>query len=500
MTGQPYFEDCEGLLTALANEDIEKFFLGQVQSKRQALQILADYGLIYSEEFRLALVKTLADRGVDTPTLVIDNSGRYPTELRIFLKRVLEITSLPEDDFKVLVTDILKNFKIITLANATNDKWGILRSHIQTRFVAAVEQLENRYVILTFNKFVRASLLATARDLFETQTRTEKLNASHTFIISASGIMAGTAMFVAAAAADWIIPKGFPLRSVTLMILDLSAYVEIGLASFLGLTNVGLTADQWVSRLRLSKRLAQQGSVARFDVTTDGGVVLERTNSLLRDQKQTFQYSIASLEEVCATPEVCNWSPVQLAYLGHLELIEAQERGEFIRGYFKKNAFGNFLSNRFLYLYKMAKKLRAQPESRRLRYDVPKEIFSLARDFELAAQDIQRMVAELNDKIATAQNQIDSLRAFFANRETTPAEPKHQLILAKIQSDLATWNQAAVDEKALLQVVSGIRDQLTQLRKLGAREIYNPSEARKMASEVMVILSPLVSDDEGQVQ
>jgi hypothetical protein len=502
MTGQPYFENCEGLLIALSNEDIEKFFIGQVHSNEQALQLMADFGLIYTDEFRLALIKTLDDRGVHVPTIEVTNQSQFPKELQTLMQQILAITEIPEPDFKKFVLDTLTNYKSIAVANSTNDSAGLLRSHIQTRFIAAVEEIENDYVMPTYNNFVRAALLATARDLLEAQIRAKK--SDWAFIAEPLSVLVLSGILITmTTAAPWIIQnhlhpspphlpgfRKFESFLSLMRMMKLLGWIGAGIGGLPIVFFIPSKAIFVKKQRQFSRRIAKQNAEAKFEVITDRGLRLEQTKSLLRDQAQTLQGLVVSLSDFEQTSALQNWSPVQLAYLGHLEMIEAKERGEFINAYFDRPEAGLELTHRLSDLQKMASALRAQPDQIRLRIELQKNLFLLTKDFEIAELDIRETVGALSRRILGIQAQIRSLREFFASQNSSSLTSKHQLILAKLQTDLATWDKAVVGENAILDRLSPIRTHLGQLKILAAREVTDAAETRDMASEILMVLEP----------
>jgi hypothetical protein len=217
-------------------------------------------------------------------------------------------------------------------------------------------------------------------------------------------------------------------------------------------------------------------------------------SSLLRDQKETLQAVAMTLQDACESSSLCQWSPVQLAYLGHLELLEAQESAAFISEAFISPAQGVHLQAELQQIQTLASDLRDSPDQRDVRLNLQKKIYSLVKDFELAETPFNTALTDLSQKIASNRARVQTLASQIASSNPSVRGIKDQIVAAKLHSDLATWHEASVNQQALLKRFEALKNLLIPLRNIATREPTTLNETRDMASEVLVRLEPILGD------
>jgi hypothetical protein len=482
----PYFRSCDGLLDAIQTEDVERFFLGQVQSPEQALKLLADYGVIYTKEFQEAMIITLEQRGLPLPAgfgAKLDD-GRSKI-MQKFALGALRIARLPEPDFKVFIGDLLSNLKKVVAAAKDPTDSTKLSSLVLSRFVEAITHIENHHVAPTLNLFVRATLLTTVRKYFESSSKNANFGINGGVFYSAvkgAGVGAWFSVF------GWI----FDLRHHQSFIDpdSLLAYELPLITSVLAGASISAGRRLWADRGPIGNSLR----IRRLQPVNDMRSQLESQNEVLAiqgildDYSQTLTDVAVSIDQVCNSENVCKFNPVQLAYLGHLDLLEVESLGKYIG--FTLRSMG--VGDSFAGIRQAAQELRQDPGNYRKQMAFRQIVLTAVENSEQVESQIRESLGKLVGKIQNLKTQLQMLREKTFNFPRQQYSPdllnKNEIILGKLTTDLATITELQTNQELILSRIELLKPTLNGLKELALSTYRPPEDWKDAASNILLIL------------
>jgi hypothetical protein len=470
------------------------------------LQLLTDYGLIYTKEFRMAVLATLQDRDIQVPVSGLDVRHPIQADVKTFATKVLEVARLPESDFEVFASEILANFEKIVLQESSSPS-QIIASLMVQRLIALRGQKQLGAV---FSDFLRASLLTTVRSILVKSAKAHQTPSltSAPLLFGILGVLGGSigaihglilGFVLTVDTPHWAIDHTLFGYHVYLPYLTFVRYSTVTLAGFFAFNITPSLYLERRSKGRESRTKVPRASIPRFAVNLDDGRLHRRVASLLEDQEQSLQELVVTLDQVCQSKDLCQWNPVQLGYLGHLEMLEAEEMGEAVGPALAQEISKIDLQGNLRALQSSAQKLREDPNDNLERLALQRGISSLLTALDSADQEITAILQKIETQISTTQNRIKDIRAFVealpqqsASNDAVPL--KRELILARLNADLNTWKETNVDSTTVKDRLANLRATISRLNDLAAQPPTDPSTVRNMASEILVLLEPLTRE------
>jgi hypothetical protein len=470
---QPYFSRCEGLLAALDTETIEDFFIEQVRSPEQALGLLAEYGLVSSEPLNFSILMALDKRGLHHPGILTSDN---PRKFREFTKGLLRIAQMGDAEFITFADDVLNNF--VTSVNSTTESnpQTEIQSLIVNRFVEALRKSDNPYLRPMFQRAVRVAILNTVHDPM------------------AEEALAGRYRSFAEHAETFPIIAGIQLFAFALMH---TADHSLGFRQFLIMLTAGLIPSLSIyffrtglrfQRLRLPRSLPV---AADLRTNMDPDVPPQQLRNLFQDSKKSVTQLAVSLDEICAAPSICRWTPVQLAYLGHLDLVELKMMEFSLRA-----ALASLdLDSKFSELREIASQLRARSDNRNAQVQFRQQLLWTVESAIAAQQVVEGQLKNLEDKIENLRRQLLVLRdrAFreFPKQLGSEADSKRRLILGKLDGDLTSLLDLESGRGQILGRFAQIQSVLKKLSDVNLTGSHPPEDWRAAAAEALVLIDSL---------
>jgi hypothetical protein len=500
--GESYLKNCDGLLDAITQEDVEKFLLGQVTSPGQALKLLADYGILYSKEFREAILLTLSERGIELPPIVegempvfseVFGWNRLKKEYKNFGRGVLKTAQLPDQDFKLFVADVLKNLqKAVDTSEAGNSAENQSRSFVTHRFVAAVTDLENQNVSLVFNDFLKMTLLATIEGPVEKAAL--KLNGFLDdvgvpfFGAGMIGFMGSIVLMTLTMGSFGLLPHETVARHAVLNLVELaSGFVGLGVAWSV------VKFNQSRTRAKI-RNLNSQRNSAQFRVATDSGLQLH-LRGLIKNYVQTTESMMLSIDQVASASDLSKFNAVQLLYLGHLDLLQVQAMGDFIA-----HSLGSVgLDDRFSDIRAVASSLRADPNNYVNRVTFRQRVLTTLENTNAIEQTVRTSLAQLNERTTLLAKQLAALRSKIYDFPTAQFSDQlirnNQILAVKLETDLQTLSSLQLNQEQILARFEQLRPILQELSDSLLKGEGTTEGWRQAASKILLVLDQTEKGD-----
>ncbi len=488
---EPYLRDCEGLLDAIQREDVERFLLGQVTSQGQALKLLADYGLIYSHEFKQALLLTVQQRGIQIPDFEIKD-GKWKSarkSLVPFVDAIVKLAQATPQEFKAFVREVLVNFD--KSAQIMPDRERQIPALIVHRFVSALLEIENNSVEPTLNVYVRSALLGTAKDLLQ------RLNRSRP--------------------EDWLEMDILFRRAMTTLVSALLGLVYIQPALNQWSESAGNYQDpEWhiyVSMLtggvggallgwgwgRLSRRMHRKylhaakalPQVPELMVTFDDESQKTFMNSLLDEESTSLRDLAISMQQVCEAESVCQFTPVQLAYLGHLDLDQARGIGLYVESLLQNVGLGE----KFGAIRAAAEKLRSNSGDYSAQVQFRQVVVTALSNTDKIEGAIRESLQKLDAKIQAMKQERETLDhklyEYPAGQYSQELVAKNKILLHHLETDLADLDQVRIAREQILGRFDQLRPVLQRVKDSTMNTRGSPEMWRESANSVLIILDQM---------
>jgi hypothetical protein len=216
--------------------------------------------------------------------------------------------------------------------------------------------------------------------------------------------------------------------------------------------------------------------------------VLQRVSDLTVQYEDTLSGIAVGIEQACQASDLCHFSPVQLVYLGHTDLDEIDSLSEDIKN--SLQAIG--LSDRFVEIRQAAENLRERPDDYKNQMRFREKILRAVENTNRLEAAIQDTFPKLSQKIGAVKIQLEILRksvfGFPVSQTSDELLNKNQIILARLNTDLATLAEVQTNRELILQRFELIKPLLRELSGPVLNEDHSPEEWRRSASQVLIFL------------
>lgn len=388
---QKYIQSCDGLLEAVAAERAEDFFMDAVQSEAQVLQLLYDYGLIFTQEYQDAVLAAMNDFALMTPNK--DALGLLgPDHLLTFLGQIQDLLGSPPLRQNQFVERVAGYLQQRAAVGRTKDPFADLRSQVsfsrvQNLFKAADRSVNRDLFYSTFGLVIRLTLLRTA------QQAALKISPS--------------ALQLYSSAVSTVVTAGFRQK-----LIDMDPYISFQ--------------------------------------DTYGHYKQRRVRSLFNQYKRSMHKESLCLAEACEFSHVYDLTPAQLIYLGHMEILELDAlRNKMIAAInaFRFNAGFNAIRSAAL-------ALKNDPKSPPLQAALRNAVFSFLQNFDQSKQSLRLVSQMLQVKLKIVQPFIHQFATLPARTlrlgKSAELTFKEQAIRNKISLELKAIREAKVNPQTIL--------------------------------------------------
>jgi hypothetical protein len=198
--------------------------------------------------------------------------------------------------------------------------------------------------------------------------------------------------------------------------------------------------------------------------------------------------SVISLEQACQTKSLCQLTPLQIAYLGHLEIIQLQTLKEDLQKALR--SFG--YHDNFSEIRDAAVDVRANPDSYSAQITFKARVRSLIKNFSEIEAFVGKSTTAMNKTMETTQFAMKRLREKPYDVQNSMVTPefinKNQMLIYKFQTDLETLEAVRMDESVLRTSLAALRPLLDELEQLTAAAVDSEADWDGMATQVILAL------------
>ncbi len=461
--------------------------MAQAQSPGQALQLLADYGLIYSPEYKEALALAVEDWGVPIPALMAANKAFKPKLARQLAAGLLRISKFREPKLTKFSNDVLA--RLAQVINASGDSPNIrIQSLMVSRFVTALAKTENPQIATTLNLAIRIALLNSARSLLvSTQNDLSALDrllphprvlgyVLTSFMGYALGMSLGISVGTLAGDIQYGANAAHHVHAINMLVRDFM----LGFSA-LGLSVVPIYQTAWYLRSHRATRLPPNPKVR---MAFDNGRRQLFIPGFNQPNVDTLSSLVVSIQQVWAG-RVSPFSPVQLNYFGQLDLQEIHDLASEIGTKLQQVSPAIPLAE----IRELAEKIRKSPDSEYVRYLLAEKVTETKADLQLSSVSLRSQISKLIAKIEKVKVQLRDLRDMMPAPTTQDyLQVRADLLLARIADILEALDTVEVHEKAILDRFDQWNAFLeSQYQSMPAFDA-SPTMWREAASQVLLLL------------
>jgi hypothetical protein len=480
-----YFTSCDGLLSAINKGEIEKYFVNGVKNDGAATQLLRDYGVLLTNDFADALKVTLPKFGVRSPTF---DTGPNPSSWRstlVYLRGLRRVANFSPRKMQPLVWEVLHNLEDLTSRGP--DPLIAQARHLQIlRLLKAIETSDQKARFeAVVGSVIRSTLLITSHKLLteRIEKQTQKgVNLGTRALASFAAMVGGFALGLRGST-DLMQAMGLSPGTHEIEIL-LGALATSGGSLYLISRAFNLHSDL------LEYQLSQvPESQRRLQLETPlGNPVIADVRGLLDPYDKDSSTDLISLQDACAASTLCYFTPAQIAYLGHVELLSLGVMKQEITDKLKSLGF----MNNFKELRAAALAVRTNPDSYRDQVLFKGEVLRLTENFMILEQGLKASTDVLARKIGAFRPALEKLRdkpyVFSQQQLSADFINKNEMLLLKFESDLRVLETIQLDQNAMLRVLTRLKPTLTELGQILKAAQGSRSEWERLASEVIVEL------------
>lgn len=436
-------KDCSVLLAGLESDSVEEHFLKAADSQEKMVSLLVDYGFIFSQRFNDALQWVLAKQGlpiydISSNKLKSLNRRQEKTVVTTLhgLKANYDLSKAAMSDLVWQAVDRIVSYFNLAEASA-QEKIEHLRF---TQLVSAAKKSPQRVQFeATMGQHIRESLVATSQNLLEALKNTlqssDRRWSLRACSLGAVGALAGGAIAAAGILCDVDLN----------MVSDWNQFVfgfglGVGGVGYVG-GNLGLRKGrQWqASRIDWSLAQLEIGEASAVNeedsqrLLPPSPLELGHAGSLFQTLHTSASAQILTLAEACQK-DVCTLTPVEIAYLGHVDILEL------------KNVFAEFKT---LHQKVKAAVIDTRANARRLLANLNSKTTHM-----MLSQSLARFIAQLEElvktdgtSLSTFQDRADQLESRLNQLRARPYEQSAELsdeqvekyasLMTKIESDLS---------------------------------------------------------------
>jgi hypothetical protein len=198
--------------------------------------------------------------------------------------------------------------------------------------------------------------------------------------------------------------------------------------------------------------------------------------------------NIISLQMACAASSLCQFTPKQIAYLGHMELLGLETHRRQITDRLKNVGF----ANNFGELREAAQNVRANPQSYRAQVLFKGQVLKITENFTALEEQLRDSVAEINQSLARFRPSLEQLRRKpYIFRQSDLSQDflnKNEMVLLKFEADLRTLETVQLDQSSMLRLMAHLKPTLDELESIIVGAEGSGSQWEQLASEVLVAL------------
>lgn len=429
-----YLERCDGYLTAVEQGRVENFFLASAGADSQKImRLLVDYGAVFSRRYNEAVMVALNSRGISPP--------KSRKELYRFIRSIREFLKSSDDKFDQLNSAVLE---LMTTRAAAADQGEIVSrvEHLKIRNLShAIQSSPNRdQVMRVLEAAVRFTLLASIREAVERYAELDKNSLiSDERSARAVGILGMVAGPIGGfrlnySLYDFLLNHNFDLGIWFYLTGAILTFGGLIAGTFAG-TFVGLLVKSRMFGTELGGPYSKGDENVVRTVRRLEGEAEFSVNGLLDSYAEITDRIVLRLDKACEKP-ICELSPVDVAYLGHIEIQEVKaltQSAAILLG-------GLSIADRLSKLKSTAQKVLQSPDDLEQRFYLMREIEIFERDFSYDSNRSKSSAAVLAKEVAKVRAWIEKIshKPFAQSTLNLPLEDvnKYEMILIKLRSDL----------------------------------------------------------------
>lgn len=480
LRGEAYQVDCQGVLEALKSGEIDAYLLNQPQNDAQRLQLMKDYRLVFNQRFQEAILLTLKERKLDRDTGV-KSLDKYISQLR-------DLAAQPEEQFMLFTRDVLKHMKALT-AGTPSENTARVEFLRTKRVLEAIERSPQRPDLeRTISDAIRLALVITLKQaLFE---NAKQVTGSWPVVIAASAIGLAIMLYFFGEVPGYHDYTYSGQRYIddefNVFFMWNAGMTLAGLSS--GAASGGAATGSWVGWKKFWQRREARGYVIPDTILAGG--VSAKVKSLFDSYKDEADSGVWSVAKACET-DICKLSPVEIAYLGHLDILDIQTLTEGTTGDVRPSNILRLIENAQAF----GKDLAGNPDSFRahMRFmGALNEIITLFTVDQNARKDAVKLLVKKIDE--TSGNIRDLKRKPYQSRVQDLTEErlqKNEILIQKLNSDLATLQAMQFDQDAFDKYVERIRPFVDELRSRLEPLPETPGQWKSAAEEAALILDKM---------
>lgn len=424
--------ECNMLLEKLSQGELEEYLVANTNSHEAMVKLLVDYHIIFNPDFAKALLPALAAKGIK-----FENVSGTQAQRLSELKKVIQLATDEIEDLSMGVIANIQTLKAqLTVWRGDND--ARVESLRTQRLFKAIEGRPEAKKIFqeVLERVVKSAMIEIAIEEYD------HLVWQHSNRSASSGDRMFPYVFVGAAIVGGLTASGAYTNDLYSQFRDpLIAYVLTGVAS--GFATM-LTSVRVVDHLNNRKMRKLDQDFSEFDrnysIFVASGPASEKIRNkydkLLKELETVSTSGSESVNSFCQLP-ICKKSPIDIAYLGHVDLLDIQAKEIAIKDAMntEKNLKGRELSMQF------ARELVASPLSMSLQLKFRRELDRWLNEVEAASfarkalsQDLKKRISFSGDGLRKIRSNVYKERLGKATDEDLR---KYEFLAAKLTGDLA---------------------------------------------------------------
>lgn len=477
--GAPYAISCEGLLEALKSGEIDSFLLGQAKTDAEKAQLLYDYQLIFNQKFQEAILLALREIQIDR------DAGRKP--LLKFIRDLKALTQRNDESFALFTRSVLKHLKDL---HASAPEENVARVHyLRTkRIIEAIEKSGNRDEIeKVMGTAVRMALLLTLKDGLLQESKDGKS--------SGKWLLGGTVIGLAIVLYFFGEMPGY--HTYSYYGYKRSSYE---MNYFLGwnffMTFLGAAGSFMSSAFlgSMTTKMRAGGQAAAINVSPEAefnsGKLKVTVQDLFEKYEEEAKLGILSVREACKK-DICELTPVEIAYLGHLDILDIKALME--------NSTGDVRPSNIARLITVAQSeatnLQATPGAYRAHMKFMgalNEIITLFTvDEEKRAAAVQALVERIDETTKLIEELTLKPYSYRVQDLTEERLQKNEMLIEKLNSDIATLQAMRFDQNAFDGYLKKIKPFVERLKDRLQPMPRTPGQWKSAAEEAALILDQM---------
>ncbi len=460
---QRYLNSCEGLLEAMQTGKVESFFLDQSQNEAQLTKLLYDYGLIFSQEYDEALSAVLKSRGF------VKITGQKSLEKYIVQVRALMKSS--NQQFDELNQAVLEKIAVRMSGLPTQERSRVAHLKV-TQMIEAIQNSDHKEKVFRLLEVTtRFSLLTTIKsainkrnDLSESM---DGMRGPLPVALALTG-MAGGAV-IGGLSGFWLSDNlvepylGWNVLSfLTWAVLTFGLGIGGGAAGLFGGGFTGITLNNLAllsSPLNLKMSSSEDVELDYLAIEANTEFILD---GLLEDYESGIKDGLLTLEQACET-SVCEMTPVQIAYLGHIEIQEIKAAVESA-----SNMLGTLnLVGALDALQEKARAVIESPDAFDRQFQLLRSVELFERDFSYDPQRSKSAASLLAEKVTAVRELINTLSKKPFSQSTLELHEedvrKSEMILLKLKSDLKQLHELELEQNRSYTLLKKLRPMLVKI-------------------------------------